>query len=482
MNIDPQMLLGTKMSLTPEQLAKLQQVKALNTTLPLLKEGQTFKGQVLDIQGSKVLLELLSGEKVTAQLGEKVPMKIGTLLFFLVASKKGSQITLKPLSTPTVSESLIGDALKAAGLKLTDNNMNLMKALIQNKLPIDQDSLLQFANILNKEGMDLGKLLLLLKNNIPTKEGFIKTLEGFEDVNKGMTASVKEFKELLMNNTNRPEVKTALAKAFMELKSSDFNELLKELQLPEEVKDELVLLRQSGQLEAKTLVEGLFNEKAPSQGRKIMDFLINKLFSLDVTRKEGQTQLEGFYERLQGRLKTVGDALSQEHSSSSGQWDQGTENGLKALGEQVSTLTEQAQILERLSEQLQVMHIPLYFNNGLSGGNLFLLNEKEESEDSGTKKGVKTALLSLDLAYLGKLEAYIALTKEKEVWCNFRMMKGDVIPVIKKHLSKLSVALNKKGYKIGQVSVEPLEAPFEFIQQPLLDDTLEKQYSFDMRV
>ncbi len=107
-------------------------------------------------------------------------------------------------------------------------------------------------------------------------------------------------------------------------------------------------------------------------------------------------------------------------------------------------------------KQSTYLQIPLIINEKPTQAELFVFNKKGQKR---SPKSGGSALLALDMAYLGHLEVYIK-RHDKNVSLQFRLDREDAEGVIRNNLSGLNNLLVESGFSLAQVDFKTVEEPF----------------------
>lgn len=116
-------------NLSSEHTKGAEQVTASDSASNItgLKEGSVFKGEILDIEGDRVIMALENKAQLQARLQADVELGIGDILLFTVKENTSSQIMIKPMfdSLYSAQTQVLEKALDAAGLSPTEKNFSL---------------------------------------------------------------------------------------------------------------------------------------------------------------------------------------------------------------------------------------------------------------------------------------------------------------------------------------------------------------------
>ncbi len=178
MRIDPKMIYKKYQQATNKAEAGAKGVSGSTH-----KEGEVLKGQIIDASQSKVTIRLESGETMDARLTSANTYSIGDQVAFVVQATGGEQMLITPLTDggAKAADQLM-NILSGAGLPKTDENMDMLKAMIEKQLPIDQESLKQMARLVIKyPDTPVKDLVFLVKHQVPVTETNLLQLKMLEN-------------------------------------------------------------------------------------------------------------------------------------------------------------------------------------------------------------------------------------------------------------------------------------------------------------
>ncbi len=148
----------------PTQI-KVAQSKMVST-LGEMKPGQIFEGRVNEAKNGQVKIALSNGQTITASIGGKVNLPMGDTMFFQVKSTSDNAIYIKPY-TSIQGENvnpILYRALEAANLAISQNNLQLVDAMMQEGMGIDKESLSRMAqSISGYDNFDITSLVQMQK-------------------------------------------------------------------------------------------------------------------------------------------------------------------------------------------------------------------------------------------------------------------------------------------------------------------------------
>lgn len=157
-----------------EQTAKTG-TQQLTGTLTELTEGSVFEGTVKSVKNGQVTLVLANGESVTARLDAKINLQLQQSMFFEVKSNTATQIAIKPYVNANGGNPTLLQALMEAGIQPTSENIELVRNMMEEQMPIDRQSLSHMVRQLSAfPGTDSSALVLMNKLGIPVNEANIQ--------------------------------------------------------------------------------------------------------------------------------------------------------------------------------------------------------------------------------------------------------------------------------------------------------------------
>lgn len=127
-----------------EELKGATSMQKLVSAVSELTQGSVFEGTVTSVRGGKVTLSLSTGQSIVAQLEGRVQLKVGTPMFFQVKSNTGSILAIKPYTgNGSGGNPILMNALTSAGVPVTERNLEMVKAMMHQQMPINKQSVLE---------------------------------------------------------------------------------------------------------------------------------------------------------------------------------------------------------------------------------------------------------------------------------------------------------------------------------------------------
>lgn len=272
---------------TAQEQAVKTGTQQLTGTLSSLQTGNVFEGTVTDISDGQVLLTLANGEKISARLEGQIQLRLNQAMFFEVKSNTQTQIAIKPYLNGDSSNPTLLKALMQAGMGVTADNLEMVRTMMEEQLPIDKNSLNQMMRQLAMfPKAEPSVIAQMNKLGIPVTE---TNVQQFSNYKADTAAIMKELENVLE-------------------------------QLPKAIAGEADT---AGQMTAKNmqLMDILFGgetiEQSQDAGAKAQE-LLAKTADGSVTIKSGEQQVADIAKELQQILSTAEDGMQQTSAAGEG--------------------------------------------------------------------------------------------------------------------------------------------------------------------
>lgn len=272
---------------TAQEQAVKTGTQQLTGTLSSLQTGNVFEGTVTDISDGQVLLTLANGEKISARLEGQIQLQLNQAMFFEVKSNTQTQIAIKPYLNGDSSNPTLLKALMQAGMGVTTDNLEMVRTMMEEQLPIDKNSLNQMMRQLAMfPKAEPSVIAQMNKLGIPVTEA---NVQQFSNYKADTAAIMKELENVLE-------------------------------QLPKSIAGEGDT---AGQMAAKNmqLMDILFGgetiEQSQDAGAKAQE-LLAKTADGSVTIKSGEQQAADIAKELQQILSTAEDGMQQTSAAGEG--------------------------------------------------------------------------------------------------------------------------------------------------------------------
>ncbi len=165
----------------------------LSADISALKEGEVFRGEILDIVGDKVTISLEDQAKLMARLQAGVELGVGDRLLFSVKENTANQVVIKPVfdSLYSAQTQVLEKALDLAGLSPTEKNFTVAKELMDVGMPVDKGSMVTIlSQSMRFEGTSLQTLVSMNKMQIPVTAENITQFERYENLQHSLTGDI----------------------------------------------------------------------------------------------------------------------------------------------------------------------------------------------------------------------------------------------------------------------------------------------------
>lgn len=272
---------------TAQEQAVKTGTQQLTGTLSSLQTGNVFEGTVTDISDGQVLLTLANGEKISARLEGQIQLRLNQAMFFEVKSNTQTQIAIKPYLNGDSSNPTLLKALMQAGMGVTADNLEMVRTMMEEQLPIDKNSLNQMMRQLAMfPKAEPSVIAQMNKLGIPVTE---TNVQQFSNYKADTAAIMKELENVLE-------------------------------QLPKAIAGEADT---AGQMAAKNmqLMDILFGgetiEQSQDAGAKAQE-LLAKTEDGSVTIKSGEQQAADIAKELQQILSTAEDGMQKTSAAGEG--------------------------------------------------------------------------------------------------------------------------------------------------------------------
>ncbi len=162
-----------------------------------LEKNQIIRGLVTDIRLGEITIRLVNKQTVVAHLEGTNEVSIGDVASFKILENKEGEITLYKLnSTISPEENTILKALEEANLPANTVNIEIVKELLYNQLPINKESI----NMILKQAMQfknaqVSTLVYMNKNGLSLEESFIQNFEQVRNFDYRLLDNIHSAKE-----------------------------------------------------------------------------------------------------------------------------------------------------------------------------------------------------------------------------------------------------------------------------------------------
>lgn len=186
---------------------KTKGVEQLVSTISKLQKGQIFEGTVNNIKGNQVTLGLSSGQNISARLDGSISLNIGESVFFQVKSNEENVIQIKPVSIGSMNNPTLLNALSAAGMAVTEENLNMVNTMMKEHMPIDAKSIGEMARAAaSMPKADVSTIVVMTKHNLPLTQEMVHQLENYKNNEGQLLREVGELGKSISEFLSSEEV------------------------------------------------------------------------------------------------------------------------------------------------------------------------------------------------------------------------------------------------------------------------------------
>ena len=539
-----------------------------NAVLAQAQEGQTFTGQIVDVNGSQVTIQMDGNQMLQARMAEAMNLNMGDTIAFLVKENSGSTVMIKPLASDmqAMKDQTIFDLLQKNQLSPSDKNYQIAETLINQNMPVDRASMQKVLQQAYKyPDTPVQTLVSMNKMQLPVTE---QTITGFEQYQtnqhammqalSGMTEelttymsepdSMREMLQVLSDSQDLPvldagamlqrleqaagdvvfaqgQVSTGksmqaadmtgnlpalsteqLTLEQMPLEQEQLSLFAEKFDMTEEQLTKLTTQLQDMHFDAQTihtvlaksdttmqlanhlqaLVAGaadksmidaeMLKEFFTSDGMKeLLAAAVKEKFTLNPEKMQNPQEVSDLYKGIYEKMDRLMQQMS-SHTGSSGEH----------LAESAKGMQERIDFLQNLSNLFPYAQIPVRMEGGDRNADLFVYMNKKRMQE---KKEDVSALLHLDMEYLGPTDVHVSL-RGTMVHTKFYVEDEESAKIIDAHMTQLEQAIAENGYSLTNEVImrEPAlhpETEKNAVVKEMFGDDIEKsvkRYSFDVRM
>ncbi len=272
---------------------------------------------------------------------------------------------------------------------------------------------------------------MALKNMSETVQGLAS--QGKTETTQGMTAQATEgtLHGLAASGNAAEKAMTFDTNAVLQVSSQNDSavklaELMKQLEgLPEEQTTDKIQSR-----------DKLFRSE---QFRELLKDTLQNEWSLSPEELTEDGKIKEFYQKILQQSQKLSQIMEQAMAQN--------RNG---TGDTLQNIRENVEFMNQMNQMFQYVQLPLKLKGSQAQGELYVYTNKR---NLAKKDGMLTAILHLDMEYLGNLDINIALnTNNGQVATKF-YPEEDSVALLLGHMEELTERLVKKGYQ-SQTFVE----------------------------
>ena len=504
-----------------------------NMLLAQMQPGSTFSGDIIDVRGYAIKILLGNEKTLDATTADSKNLNIGDHITFNVSSNDGKTVMIKPLKINNFNTNVLLKALEAAEVPSNDRNIKVVKAMMQNEMSIDKQSLSEMIKKVDMlEAEEPQDVVMMERHSIPLSKENVQQFAAYRNCEHRIMAQVDTIqaqipeiiKDVLQNTNGERAVQLGkeIINLFSEdvsleanvnkmnisedgtasviMKSSNSTEMQKsDIIIDNSAEDEAflqklnmdengVVLKLDSKTEPKVKLtqDQVFERLNNLTGNDLKEFLdspefkdfikekIEKNFQLNVNRlgdteEEVKQNVKKLYERLDKKTEVLMNLL------------ENTGNKDSMLYQTTSNMRNNMQFMQDLSQMAAYIQLPVRLNESKAHGDLYVFNRKNGKP---VNKDSISAFLHLDLEYLGATDVDVLL-EGKSLKTQFSLKDKTSIAIVESHLDELKDRLTRRGFSVTvNAMVMPEETNGNTFMNVLETDKPQisiKRYSFDVR-
>lgn len=484
--------ISAKTELSSKEISMQQSLPANQQILRAIKAlqaGQTLQGEVLSVKQDQVQLEILKQVVIEARLSGALNLVPGTNMTFQVKGNMGGSLSLIPLFTNTSTDPNILKALDMAGISINDRTTQMVQSMMEKGMSVNKQSLMEmYREVVTYKEAPVSDIVSLKQMQMPITKDNLQQFsvyknnqhfltEGFSQMGKNLGSQLEQWisegkpqkaigllQELksLFDGFVKKEEGSAYLPEGNKIPTESSGATGKELQAAREIsqevilseegiksQDEKVMQKELLSLDSMTenkeekgkiihpfekLIEIVKGEKVPDKVSALFERVWNRevkeqwlLKPEDIAKKENLSKL---YEKLDRQIQQLEQILEEQVSKQS------------PVIKTVQSTAANIDFMNQLNQMHAYIQLPLKMMNQNASGELYVFTNKRNLQE---KDGKITALLHLDMEYLGKMDIHVALENHK-VATHFYLEKEEYLDFLESHMELLTERLNKRGY------------------------------------
>ena len=525
---------GTIGNARPENVAANNtQTASGNAALAQAQEGQTFTGRIVDVNGSQVMIQMDGNMMLQARMAEAVNLNMGDTIAFLVKENSENTVMIQPLASDmqAMKDQTIFDLLEKNQLSPSDKNYQIAETLLNENMPVDRASMQKVLQQAYKyPDTPIQTLVSMNKMQLPVTEQTIAGFEQYQTNQHAMMQALSGMTEELTAYMSEPDSMREMLQVLsdaQDLPVLDADTMLQELeqttgdvlfaqgaviagdqlqatdmtgnppvlsalqdmhfdaqtiqtvlaksdttmQLANHLQALVAGAADKSMIDAETL-KGFFT----SDGMKeLLAAAIKEKFTLNPEKMQNPQEVSDLYKGIYEKMDRLMQQMS-SHTGSSGEH----------LSESAKGMQERIDFLQNLSNLFPYAQIPVRMEGGDRNADLFVYMNKKRMQE---KKEDVSALLHLDMEYLGPTDVHVSL-RGTMVHTKFYVEDEESAKIIDAHMTQLEQAIAENGYSLTNEVImrEPTLHPDtekNAVVKEMFGDDIEKsvkRYSFDVRM
>lgn len=222
-----------------------------------LSLGDVIRGEISDLSGGEITITLENNTMIRGQISDSSMLSIGQTAAFRLNSLTPQGVLIEPVGNYSETElSLINKALENAGLPLSEHNQSAVKALMDNMMPINRESIQQLMQqAYDNKTTDMNTLALMNKLMMRVTPESIAAFTNYRSGTDMLAVQLQNY------SSEIPALLSALAEHGSADAVAQFGETLLQITMPQDQTDPSPMMTISSlsaeeQAELKQLLSG----------------------------------------------------------------------------------------------------------------------------------------------------------------------------------------------------------------------------------
>ena len=146
-----------------------------------------------------------------------------------------------------------------------------------------------------------------------------------------------------------------------------------------------------------------------------------------------KANVEHLYQKLTSQSKELPEMLQQIAKPESG------------LAQSLGNMSNNLDFMNHMNQAMQYVQLPLKMSGSEATGDLYVYSDKKSLANND---GNVSAMLHLDMQYLGTVDVYAAISPGNQVSTKFYLESDEVMDLIEAHIDELNDRLANRGYSV----------------------------------
>lgn len=453
-------------------MSAVNKTKYMQGELPIrnLKVGDVFKGRVVDIKDGKIVIKLSSQQNIEAAIDSGIFVEKDSVIELLITNMKDNTIyakLIKAMEDKQLSNETIANGLQSLGLRITEQNEEILKELIRYKQPISKD-VVDYINYLIKtcrlfDDNNLEEILCLafsekgplntplhqlaklvsssemkdmirhtsIDEEIIGNKNYNNLLDIFAEkivtenkIDEDMAENLKQllYQSLAAANT----IKEANLETIIFLLSKKMEVTPQNLLIYNQIKDKDSILTKC----IDKIIEGIKNNRDPR-----IQSIISRLHELYI-KPEDLAEIKNKDETNE-LVKTLMQLESIIDEGNDANWE---------LKQTMVNIRDLINYINSINDNINYLCIPMIINEKKTDVEIFVFERGNESKKIDPSNA--TIVICLNMPSLGYIESIIEV-RNKNVNISFKSENKSTSDIIRAYSLKLIESLGSKDYNVN---------------------------------